>query len=67
MEEDFDIVDSRIQCTIICALCDEVIKTVDFDEFCCKYSGNPFIVCPTCKAAWKAVKKEKSAREEKKG
>lgn len=67
MEEEFDIMAPQIKCTIICALCDEVIKTVDFDEFCCKYSGNPFIVCPTCKTAWKAVKKEKSTREEKKG
>lgn len=67
MEEDLDIMAPQIKCTIICALCDEVIKTVDFDEFCCRYSSNPFIVCPTCKTAWKAVKKEKSAREEKKG
>jgi len=67
MEEEFDVVDSGIQCGIICALCDELIKTVSYDEFCWKYSNNPFIVCPTCKAAWKAVKKEKSAREEKKG
>ena len=67
MEEDFDMFVPQTEVAIICALCDEVIKSVSFDEFCCKYSGNPFIVCPTCKAAWKVVKKEKSAREEKKG
>jgi len=57
---------SRIQCEIVCMLCEDVIKTVSYDEFCCRYSCNPFIVCPSCKAAWKIVKKEKSAREEKK-
>jgi hypothetical protein len=67
MEEIVDAFLPQFEVAIICALCDETIKSVSYDEFCCKYSSNPFIVCPSCKAAWKAVKKEKSAREEKKG
>lgn len=65
MEEEFELMDSNYNCSIICALCDEVIKTVSLDEYCCRYSNNPFIVCPSCKAAWKAFKKEKSAFGEK--
>lgn len=67
MEEIIDTFGPQWEVAIICALCDEVIKSVSYDEFACKYGGNPFIVCPTCKAAWKALKKEKSGREEKEG
>lgn len=65
MEEIVDAFLPQFEVAIICALCDETIKSVSYDEFCCAYSGNPFIVCPSCKAAWKAFKKEKSASGEK--